>query len=186
MDLRYLNRAGDFKHPRHYITLHYDYSFLFQTFSFLVLSFVSVLTCKGPSILFLTATFVLRMMFTMSRPSVLTCVIVAASVSLFLVVFTFFQESLEVPWTYVHSKAEEYLNTNTDTNTNSTSPSYVSLLFFPCSISLWWLHFAPLSINLASSWLTLTIFNSPQTKHHFLSTQLSRPLSSTWLPLYPG
>ncbi|KAJ4004714.1 hypothetical protein NW752_009620 [Fusarium irregulare] len=59
----------------------------------------------------------------MSRPSVLTCVIVAASVSLFLVVFTFFQESLEVPWTYVHSKAEEYLNTNTDTNTNSTSPS---------------------------------------------------------------
>ena len=39
MDLRYLNRAGDFKHPRHYITLHCDYSFLFQTFSFLVFCF---------------------------------------------------------------------------------------------------------------------------------------------------
>jgi len=110
------------------------------------------------------------MMFTMSRPSVLTCVIIAASVSLFLVVFTFFQESLEVPWTYVHSKAEEYLSTNTETN--STSPSYVSLFFpvqlpFGGCITLFH-HPAVDKLGIILAYANNLSLTS-QTKHHFFS-----------------
>jgi len=45
---------------------------------------------------------------TMSRSSLMTGVTVAAVLLFFIVVFTSFQESLEVPWVYAHNKAEEY------------------------------------------------------------------------------
>jgi hypothetical protein len=48
------------------------------------------------------------MMSTMSRSPLMTCVTIAAILSFFILVFTFFQESLEVPWVYAHNKAEEY------------------------------------------------------------------------------
>ncbi|EXL63108.1 hypothetical protein FOCG_01490 [Fusarium oxysporum f. sp. radicis-lycopersici 26381] len=48
------------------------------------------------------------MMSTMSRSPLMTGVTIAAILSFFILVFTFFQESLEVPWVYAHNKAEEY------------------------------------------------------------------------------
>ncbi|KAF4448892.1 hypothetical protein F53441_7754 [Fusarium austroafricanum] len=65
----------------------------------------------------------------MSRPSVMTCIIIAASVSLVIIVFTIFQESLEVQWDYAHNKAGEYWdkafsqpqqnNSNSESDSNS-------------------------------------------------------------------
>lgn len=110
-------------------------------------------------------TSVLRMMFTMSRPSALTCVIIAGSLSLFLVVFTFFQESLEVPWTYVHNKAEEYINTNTNTTAITTPTS--SLYVLPSGHWRITLFYHPAEDELGIvSWLTLTIILNFITDQH--------------------
>ncbi|UZP44902.1 hypothetical protein NXS19_012714 [Fusarium pseudograminearum] len=130
------------------------------------------------------------MMFTMSRPSALTCVIIAASLSLFLVVFTFFQESLEVPWTYVHNKAEEYINTNTNTTatTTPTSSLYVSPQSVRWRITLFF-HPAEDKLGIVS-WLTLTIIlnfiqTSTANANQYSCIRLQRSLPRTWLSLHP-
>ncbi|EWZ45756.1 hypothetical protein FOZG_05984 [Fusarium oxysporum Fo47] len=73
-------------------------------FPFSCLSWVVLATL----FVFFLKNVVLMMMSTMSRSPLMTGVTIAAILSFFILVFTFFQESLEVPWVYAHNKAEEY------------------------------------------------------------------------------